>query len=156
MDNYTYQLCDLLLKGATAIFAVVAGSIGLWKYFDASRKEFRKPYWERQLSLYFEVTAAAATLALVYGEKLDSSNREKLRIEAQEKFWQLYYGALEIVTDNDVTEAIIEFKKSLIKHNARDAARELELKSLSLARACRRSISKSWRIELSELDGKSR
>src|SRR6266568_4687998 len=88
MDTNTYQLWDLLLKGATAIFAVIAGSIGLWKYFDTSRKEFRKPYWEHQLSLYFEVTATAATLAIVHGEKLDSSDKERLRTEAQEKFWQ--------------------------------------------------------------------
>jgi hypothetical protein len=157
LDTNTYQLWDLLLKGATAIFAVIAGTIGLWKYFDTSRKEFRKPYWERQLSLYFEVTAAAATLAIVQGEKLDSSDRERLRTEAQEKFWQLYYGALEIVTDNDVTDAIVEFKECLIKHKAGNAtARDMELKSLALARACRKSISKSWSIELSELEGKTR
>src|SRR5260370_18688898 len=111
MDSNTYQLWDLLLKGATAIFAVFAGSIGLWKYFDTSRKEFRKPYWERQLSLYFEVTASAATLAIVHGEKLDSSERARLKTEAQKQFWQLYYGPLEIVTDNDVTHAIVEFKE---------------------------------------------
>jgi len=62
---------------------------------------------------------------------------------------------LEIVTDNDVTDAIIEFKEFLIKHKAGNAtARDLELKSLGLARACRKSISKSWSIELSELEGK--
>lgn len=152
MDADIYRHWDLLLKAITALFAVIGGSIGLWKYFDTSRKEFRKPYWERQLSLYFEVTAAASTLASIDSGKIDSSNREELRAQAQEKFWQLYYGPLEIVTDDDVTDAIVEFKECFLKRRAGDLTpRELEVKSLELARACRASIGESWNIELSKL-----
>ncbi len=47
MDAEMYRHWDLLLKAIAALFAVAGGSIGLWKYFDTSRKRFRKPYWER-------------------------------------------------------------------------------------------------------------
>ena len=152
MDADMYKQSDLLLKGITVLFAVIGGSIGLWKYFDTSRKEFRKPYWERQLALYFEVTAAAATLASIDSGKIDSSNREELSAQAQEKFWQLYYGPLEIVTDNDVTDAIIEFKECFLKRRGGHLTpRDLEIKSLELARACRASLGESWNIELSKL-----
>lgn len=152
MDTNVYQHWDLLIKGSTALLALIGGSIGLWRYLDTSRKEFRKPYWERQLSLYFEVTGAAATLASIDSGKIDSSNREELRAQAQEKFWQLYYGPLEIVTDDHVTDAIVEFKKCLlIRRAGKGIPRDLEIKALELARACRLSIGESWSIELSKL-----
>lgn len=152
MDPDLYRQLDLLLKGVTVFFAVIGGSIGLWKYFDTSRKEFRKPYWERQLSLYFEVTAAAATLASIDSGKIDSPNKAELVAQAQEKFWQLYYGPLEIVTDEVVTDAIMEFKECFLRRQAGELTpRDLEIRSLELARACRSSIGKSWNIELSKL-----
>ncbi len=104
------------------------------------------------MALYFDVTAAAATLASIDSGKIDSSNREELRAQAQEKFWQLYYGPLEIVTDDDVTDALIEFKKCFLKRRAGGLTpRKLEVKALELARACRVSIGKSWNIELAKL-----
>ena len=152
MDPELYRELDLLLKAVTVLFAVIGGSIGMWKYFDSVRKEFRRPYWERQLSLYFDVTAVAATLASIDSGKINSENREELRAQTQEKFWQLYYGPLEIVTDEQVTDAIINFKECLLKRQAGDLVpRDLEIKSLELARACRASIGESWNIELSEL-----
>lgn len=152
MDPELYRELDLLLKAVTVLFAVIGGSIGMWKYFDSTRKEFRRPYWERQLSLYFDVTAVAATLASIDSGKIDSANREGLGAQAQEKFWQLYYGPLEIVTDEEVTDAIKEFKECLLKRQAGDLTpRDLEIKSLELARACRASIGESWNFQLSKL-----
>jgi hypothetical protein len=148
---------EVSLKIIAAFAAIIGGFIGLWKYFDTSKKEFRKPYWERQLTLYFEVTAAAATLATIDSNELDPYDREKLRREAQEKFWQLYYGPLEIVTDDDVTSAVVEVGKCLREYTKSDnSVRNLKDKSLDLARACRESISKSWNIELSALGNKRR
>jgi hypothetical protein len=152
MDAESYRVLDLVVKGLTVLLAVIGGSIGMWKYFDTSKKEFRRPYWERQLSLYFEVTTAAATLASIDSGKIGAANREELRAQALEKFWQLYYGPLEIVTDEQVTKSIMEFKKCLIERQAGHLTpRDLEIQSLELARACRSSIGESWNIELSEL-----
>ena len=152
MDPNLYQESDLFIKGMTALVAAIAASIGLWKYFDTSKKEFRKPYWERQLSLYFEVTAAAGTLAAISSGKIATSDRKDLQTKTLEKFWELYYGPLEIVTDNEVTDAIMQFKECLLGHqNGRRNGRDMELCALSLARACRKSIGDSWDVELSKL-----
>lgn len=142
-----YQEWDLALKATAAIAAIIGGSIGLWKYFDTSKKEFRKPYWEKQIELYLEATATAATLATIKaGEK---------REEALNKFWQLYFGPLAMVEDESVEGAMVRFGEGLIDYEEDKCSIEtLRMKSLALAHACRESLGKSWKIDLAKLEGK--
>jgi hypothetical protein len=131
---------DTFIKLLGAVSLVVGGAIGLWKYSDSVEIEFRKPFWERQISLYFDATSSAATLA-------SNSEADALR-DAEAQFWNLYYGPLALVEDRKVATAMINFGQCL-KENCSQG--ELKNLSLSLARACRESISTSWSIDLEEL-----
>lgn len=79
---------------------------------DADRKdsqarlqELNKYVFEKQASLYFEATEAAATIAMTH----DKSSKKA----ATEKFYKLYFGPLVIVEDRRVELAMIEFSRCL-------------------------------------------
>src|SRR5215831_10409766 len=64
---------------------------------EAREQEFRKPFWEKQLQLYFDATEAASTMA--------TSKDARKRELATEKFWSLYWGPLAVVEDAGLEEA---------------------------------------------------
>lgn len=116
----------------------------------ASREnEFRKPFWDKQLALYFEATNVASTIAT-----LPSADPE--RKDAEKRFWQLYWGPLVAVEDEGVKVAKLHFRNCLKGYDVKclsEPGRTDQLQSLSLALAnsCRASISKSWKVELDNL-----
>ena len=142
------QEWDLIIKGFGVLGAFVGGFIGLWRYFDTSEKQFRKPYWERQLALYFEATEAASSLA--------TGDVEQQLEEAKKKFWILYWGPLALVEDREVEASMVQFAETLAKYeNGTDCREELKNRSLALAHTCRESIGKSWKMELGKLQSRS-
>lgn len=122
---------------------------------ESSReREFRKPFWDKQINLYFEATNATATIAT-----LPAGNPE--RKKAEDKFWQLYYGSLVSVEDDAVMKAKVAYGNCLglgvgdetdekCKSEPSKTYRLRKL-SLELANSCRESIGKSWTIELNNL-----
>lgn len=145
MDERTHRQFDLGIKSVTAALAVIGIIVGLWKYFDTTEKDFRQPYWERQISLYFEATRSAATLA--------TSDDEKKRHNAAATFWELYWGPLALVEDRAVETAMIAFGDCLKENCSRSRLQQL---SLNLAHICRRSIGTSWDLKLEELKGQKK
>ena len=143
MDERTFRQRELWVKCVTAAVVIFGTAIGLWKYLDSVEKDFRKPYWERQVSLYFEATSAAAILA--------SSQNEKDLAEAEALFWRLYWGPLALVEDRRVEKAMFRFGKCL---NQGCPKRDLQDLSLALAYACRHSLGASWDINLESLKGR--
>lgn len=101
-----------------------------------SRKiEATKPFLERQLKLYTEISQVAATLST------SSDNSE--RTKATKRFWELYWGELALVENREVEAAMVELGKAL----ARGAPQsDLQQLSLRLAHACRTSLDRSWGI----------
>src|ERR1041384_6358633 len=55
---------------------------------DAVKRELSKPYDERQLTLYLDAAKAVAQLA---------SPEIKEKAQAEQRFWELYYGELAFV-----------------------------------------------------------
>ncbi len=145
MDDKTYRQRDLWLKAVTAAVVVVGAGLGLWKYLDSAERSFRQPYWERQVSLYFEATSAASLLA-------SSENDEDLS-EAEASFWRLNWGPLALVEDRSVEKAMVSFGNCLKRECPRQ---ELQQLSLTLAHACRRSLGDSWNLKLESLEGRTR
>ncbi len=143
MDDRGFKKIEFTLKVFGVLAVIIGGTVGLWKYFDAAEKDFRKPYWERQIALYFDATAAAGTLA--------SATEGAERDAAEAKFWQLYYGPLALVEDLQVEKAMVAFGNCLLEDCTQ---RELQRASLALAHACRESLGDSWSLQLAELQGR--
>ena len=132
------------------LIALVGVPIGLWQYVEKAENEYRKPLWEKQLNYYLEATEAAAKIATLQNEQSDAGRTELGR--AKMKFWELYYGELVVVEDGDVSQAMVNFGKCLREYEDMgcDQKRLQEL-SLVLAKACRGSVSKSWKQPLKEV-----
>jgi hypothetical protein len=97
----------------------------------------RQPYLDRQLQLYTEAGRSAATLA--------SSSDPKALADARERFWQLYFGDLAMVEDQDVDSAMKEFGDALANHASQG---DLQMCSLRLSHRLRRSIETAWGTKL--------
>ena len=97
------------------------------------RVEATRPFLERQLSLYVELSQTVATLA--------SQDDRAVIGPATLRFWQLYWGELALVEDSRVEAAMVEFGDAI-----RKGATQIELQPLSydLAHACRDSLARSW------------
>ena len=143
MDENRHRRIDIAIKTTTALVAIFGAAIGLWKYFDSVEKEFRKPYWEKQVALYFQATSSAATLATI-------DNPEE-RQEAEAKFWELYWGPLALVEDRKVEGAMVRFGNCLKGGNCEGS--NLRQLSLELAHTCRESLGTTWDLKLEELKG---
>jgi hypothetical protein len=101
-----------------------------------SRKiEATKPFLERQLKLYTEASQVAATIATT----ADARERSK----ATRRFWELYWGELALVENQEVETAMVAFGDALGRSAPQAALQQL---SLRLARVCRISLDRSWGI----------
>lgn len=57
------------------------------------------------------------------------------------RFWQLYWGVMGLVENQEVTDAMIAFGGKL---NTKESPSSLQGASLQLARACRQEMADSW------------
>ncbi len=89
------------------------------------KKEFQKPFYQRQMDLCLEASNAASTLA--------TSSDRKVAEEAYASFWRLYYGPL----------AAVEMLKESCKKRPCPSS-EFEQASLQLAHECRRLFRQAW------------
>jgi hypothetical protein len=110
------------------------------KEVEAASREARKPFLERQQTLYFEAASAASKLAtLESGAERDT---------ARKRFYHLFWGELSVVEDELVESAMVRFKNTLELYEAGEASKsELEQMSLNLARSCRDSLARGWGYE---------
>ena len=134
------------MKTIALLGACIGFGFGLYQYYDSNRKVFRKPVWEKQISLYFDATKAASVIATqTNGKEWDKANAA---------FRSLYYGELCIVEDDTVIAEMIRFKNLLdkLQREPNTPKEELQSASIDLAHACRQSISDTWSIELKSLD----
>ena len=120
---------------------------------ETKELELRKPFWEKQLELYFTASEAVATIA--------TSQDKETRSAAEAKFWMLYWGPLGIAEDAGmkqpedavVERAMVRFGNCLSGVDTCDS-KELKRRSLSLAHKCRESVGKSWEVKFADLQGK--
>ena len=102
---------------------------------ETRKIEATKPFLERQLALYAEVTKIAAQVAT-------QGNSESGK-KALTRFWELYWGELALVENRSV-EAAMKRMGNALRGNA--STQELEQASLAVAHACRESLDRSWGI----------
>jgi hypothetical protein len=116
---------------------------------EARSFELQKPYWEKQLELYFSAAEVAATIA--------TTSDQDEKIKAERKFWQLYGGPLSILEDEltnsegrPVEKAMVKFGRCMKgstcgSQHDECSPDEIHTRSLNLAHTIRSSVSKTWR-----------
>jgi hypothetical protein len=142
-----------LLPNITVIVAVLGFAFSVWQYkeqlqrdradsqdrnlkqMQAEQREFLKPLLEKQQSLFFEASSAAATIA----STKDGEERRK----ATDTFWKLYWGPLVIVESKEVSGAMKTFGECL---SDKPKCGDAEIKNLSLALASKleQSMLETW------------
>lgn len=103
---------------------------------ETRRIEATKPFLERQLALYTEVTQLASTIA--------TTSDTKKKDKALDRFWSLYWGELALVEDAFVEGAMVKLGDALRNKASDDELKQL---ALDLAHACRNSLARSWGVE---------
>jgi hypothetical protein len=141
----------------SAVWAVVQYRDEAAKQRAAQQFEASRPFLQQQLDLCVQASDTAAALA-------SAQDPDRVRA-ALDRFWQLYLGSLHIVEDvgpESVAGRMVEFGKIVEKLPSDPVAlaalgieqRGLSGGSLSIARACRALIEKSWQAVVPQLRGK--
>jgi hypothetical protein len=110
------------------------------KEAENRRIEATKPFLDRQLELYTEASQVTAKIAT--SEDLGEV------ATAKKRFWELYWGELALVEDNDVATAMVNFSKAMAPPDNKTVDPvALRQASLSLAGTIRDSLAKSWNTD---------
>lgn len=138
------DIIDLFLKIFALVGALFSFFYGIHEYEKINQDESAKTFWAQQFPIYKDLCATAAMIAT----SSDSVSLSK----ANNEFWRMYYGEAQMVMDKEVHNKLSIFAKSLIMVE-RGEKKNYELfdEATQLSTACRMSLSKSWRIPLSNL-----
>jgi hypothetical protein len=145
------KLWDIRLKIVAVIGVIVAAWWAVLSYNTTAERELRKGFWDKQIGLYFDAAEAASTIAIL---PPDDPGRQT----AVTRFWQLYFGPLRVVEDDEnVGNAMVAFGLCLTEPgNSKPMSKcdqaELEQEALRLAVSCRRSIAANWNRKLAGLN----
>jgi hypothetical protein len=141
------KIVSILIAVGTFLFGVVQYSTNQRQRQEDETKQARseavqrklaaqRPYLEHQLELYIAASRSGATIA--------SSDDEKAVRDARQRFWELYWGELSMVEDQEVESAMARFGEALSVGASRS---QLEQCSLALSHALRESLARSWGVE---------
>ncbi len=143
----TQVFVDNLEKLARWIAIAIVLAVALWggitmvstfqTQIETRQIEARKPFLDRQLTLYTEATQVAAIIA---------TSDDPVQVAAsRQRFFELYWGELSLVENRGVEIAMVNFRNCLMSKDAcsKDA---LQQASLKLAHACRESLAESWGV----------
>ncbi len=142
MNTTLSNRLEIWLKFASSLLAIAAFFWGIYTYSDAARQqaetrriEAARPFLDKQLSLYTEVTQVTAVIA--------TSTVITDVTTAKQRFYELYWGELALVERGKVVQAMIKFREALDNNHTKDLARL----SLDLAHACREELATSWGVD---------
>ena len=132
----------------SALFAYMAqisaaksqSDIALIQLAAQQAHERQRPFFDAQMKFYIEATETASQIS-----STDSGAREALI----KRFWQLYWGSLALVEDDEVAQAMIAYGEHLNKspHDTKG----LKNLSLGIAHACRNSLKRLWVPEIGRI-----
>jgi hypothetical protein len=133
-----------VLKDIAPYAAVVAASItagfGLYWNFRSAKSARKLPFLTKQLEYCFEASELAAKLA--------RSDDEAEWLVAQKRFFQLFFGPLAIVEDDDVARSMMRFALALESEGGGfPPNHRLNGPSLDLSGEIRKLLLRSWQIK---------
>jgi hypothetical protein len=104
---------------------------------ETRRIEATRPFLDKQLTLYTQVTKLAAKIPTYSGN-------DPIFQQAKLEFLELYSGEMGLVERTDVEQAMIAFKEAL---EARASKENLDSLAYRLSQACRKELAASWGIK---------
>jgi hypothetical protein len=114
--------------------------------FTARFLEARKPFLDRQLTLYFETAGITGQLATL------EKDIQKWK-DADQRYQELYWSLLSTVENTEVQTAMVNFATALDGYRTvRTLKSEVQLRALCLAHAIRDSIRSTWTVQLATGD----
>lgn len=131
---------ERLLKIAAVALTLTGILVGAYQFARTQAVTAARPYLERKLKWCEEAVEVAAGIA-VYGR--DSTLRAEanaptgLRVD---RFWALYWGAMGMVENDDITKAMVAFGNAL----RADPGASLNVLALNIAHACRSEMARDW------------
>jgi hypothetical protein len=131
LDLQEAAFWDVSIKAVGGFVAIAGVLLTLTKYLDDKDAIQRKPFADLRANVYSRLVQATA---LIGNNDPDS----KVRCEAEQTFWVLFWGELPMIVDGRVGGIVNEFH-SAISDNRNDQVMLRNL-SMKLARACRASL----------------
>jgi hypothetical protein len=137
-----------------AIFLGIIGSVVTFFYhwnsdLDTRIRESRKPFLELQLATYAKITPITAKITRLWSSRNDETQKTAYKA-AVDEFWDLYWGVLAMVEDENVERAMVMFGRSLTadeKAPDSECAKNKQDIILTLDHCARDSIAASWGLK---------
>lgn len=124
---------------AAILAALIAALANLYWNFRSAKSARTLPFLTKQLDYCFEAAEIAGTLS----STADAAAWKAARV----RFFELYWGPLAIVEDEDVAGAMVSFKQALDGVGVGSLpATSLSAPSLQLGSQIRKLVLRSWRI----------
>lgn len=119
---------EMIVKTVTALVAVCGLVFGIVKFIQVQQIEASKPFLEKKLEWCEEAVEMASSIANAKGDSQDQEQR----------FWELYWGVMGLVENQDVLKAMVEYGQAL------ETRADLKHKALAIAHACRSEMARDW------------
>jgi hypothetical protein len=144
-------LFPIVVSVATAIWAINAYldqqkvALAQQEAAEAARaNEARKPFYEKQLTLYFE---AAKVVGLLSTETPTTDVWK----DAKKRFYALYWSELSMVEDQGVEQGMVKFERTLTNFDRDGSLRPpVQKQAYCLAHTLKTSIASNWTVDFSK------
>lgn len=140
MNSDPTPALERLLKIAAVALTLTGILVGAYQFARTQAVTAARPYLERKLKWCEEAVEVAAGIA-VYGRdstlRADANAPAGLRVD---RFWALYWGAMGMVENEDITSAMVAYGHAL----KGDQTASLNVLALNIAHACRSEMARDW------------
>jgi len=89
---------DIVVKTVGVIFVVISGTFALWQYSYAQEREFKKSFFEKQLTVITEVFDVLS--------EMDAAKTDEQKQTSAAKFWSIYHGKARAFLDTKMFHAL--------------------------------------------------
>ena len=128
----TKETLEYWLKVVGSVLAAGSLLLGAAQFIRNQTVEAAKPYLQSKLKWCEDAVETAAAIATAESPPAAAKTP---------RFWQLYWGVMGLVENEQVTQAMIGFGNGL---TAKESSDVMKGRSLALAHACRSEMADSW------------
>ncbi|TFW72338.1 hypothetical protein C3Y98_04330 [Methylotenera oryzisoli] len=152
MNQEKYNYIDTLIKILGAVALIISGVFGFIQYKDIQEREYKKPFYEKQIEVVDELFEVLGDI-----DKVPSSEE---KIKAAANFWIIYHGksrtfldskmvrALEMPADY-VAACINKVRKPKIVSSCENFSASMS--AVGFAKVAREQLSLGWKMSFDEI-----
>ena len=142
---------EFIFKVITVTVSIFTVYSGIQQYNKGIEREFRKNYYERQLTVYHELIELCSKISITPSDSIDSETFRELELKLNEN----YHGKLSLFENIAVENAVSDFLLYLDNFKRDDPAvtnNVMKNKCFQITQACRCSLNETYDVELKELE----